>query len=31
MKTILNHEMTVLQLLRRLALPAAGLVLLSIP
>ncbi|MBX4939712.1 MotE family protein [Rhizobium binae] len=31
MKTILNHDMPVLQLLRRLALPAAGLVLLSIP
>ncbi|MBB5679552.1 MotE family protein [Rhizobium leguminosarum] len=31
MKTILNPDMTVLQLLRRLALPAAGLVLLSIP
>lgn len=28
---IINPDMTVLQLLRRLALPAAGLVLLSIP
>ncbi|MDC7743071.1 MotE family protein [Rhizobium binxianense] len=31
MKTIPNPDMTVLQLLRRLALPAGGLVLLSIP